>query len=140
MDDHLEGSLEPFCRLTHSIIQARRCRRETMRSRSFVRVSSRALASCSDVQREGDTHGKQALRRKQAQGGLLSRARQGNSLQAARRSKQKTLSNSKDAACFINKHQGYAEQANGIMLHTQDPKQDYFLAAAAWSSIDMAIA
>jgi hypothetical protein len=68
-----------------------------MRSRSFVRVSSRALASCSDVQREGDTHGKQALRRKQAQGGRLSRARQQNRLQAAtRRSKQKTLSNKKD--------------------------------------------
>ena len=50
------GSLEPPCRLTHSIIQARRCRRETGRSRSFVRVSSRALASCPDVKGEGDTH------------------------------------------------------------------------------------
>ena len=86
----IEGSLEPFCRLTHSIIQARRCRqtfsecsstlapdfelrtrfnrsyakwsqqlrrrrnmlRVTLRSRSLVSASSRALASCSDVKGE----------------------------------------------------------------------------------------
>jgi hypothetical protein len=52
----IEGNLEPLCRLTHSIIQARRCRRVTMRSWSLVSASSRALASCSDVKGEGDTH------------------------------------------------------------------------------------
>jgi hypothetical protein len=41
-----------------SIIQARRCRRVTMRSGSLVSASSseRALASCPDVKAEGDTH------------------------------------------------------------------------------------
>jgi hypothetical protein len=52
----IEGSLEPLCRLTHSIIQARRCRRVTMRPRSLVSTSSRALTSCSDLKGEGDTH------------------------------------------------------------------------------------
>jgi hypothetical protein len=52
----IEGSLEPLCRLTHSIIQARRCRRVTMRSRSVVSASSRALATCPDVKGEGATH------------------------------------------------------------------------------------
>jgi len=52
----IEGSLEPLCRLTHSIIQARRCRRVTMRSRILVSTSNRALASCPDVKGEGDTH------------------------------------------------------------------------------------
>jgi hypothetical protein len=42
----IEGSLEPPCRLTHSIIQAR----VTMRSRSLASTSSRTLASCSDVE------------------------------------------------------------------------------------------
>jgi hypothetical protein len=51
----IEGSLEPICRLTHSIIQARRCRRVTMRAR-MVSARSRALAICSDVKGEGDTH------------------------------------------------------------------------------------
>ena len=50
----IEGSLEPLCRLTHSIIQARR--RATMRSRSLVKTSNRALASCADAKGEGDTH------------------------------------------------------------------------------------
>jgi hypothetical protein len=50
-----EGSLEPLCRLTHSIIQARRCRRVTMRFSSLVSASSSALASCPDVKGEGDT-------------------------------------------------------------------------------------
>jgi len=53
----IQGSLlEPLCRLTHSIIQARRCRRVTMRSSSLVSASSRALASCADAKGEGDTH------------------------------------------------------------------------------------
>ena len=52
----IEGSLEPLCRLTHAIIQARRCRRVTMRPRSLVSTSSRALTSCSDLKGEGDTH------------------------------------------------------------------------------------
>ena len=52
----IEGSLEPLCRLTHSIIQARRDPRVTMRSRSLVSTSSRALAICPDVKGEGDTH------------------------------------------------------------------------------------
>ena len=50
----IEGSLKPLCRLTHSIIQARR--RVTMRPRSLVSASSRALASCADAKSEGDTH------------------------------------------------------------------------------------
>ena len=52
----IEGSLEPLCRLTHSIIQARRCRQVTERSRSLVSASSRALATCPDVKGEGDSH------------------------------------------------------------------------------------
>ena len=52
----IEGSLEPLCRLTHSIIQARRCRRATMRSRSLVSTSNMTLASCADAKGEGDTH------------------------------------------------------------------------------------
>jgi len=50
-----QGSLEPLCRLTHSIIQARRRRRRrvTGRSRSFVSTSNRALTSCPDVKGEG---------------------------------------------------------------------------------------
>jgi hypothetical protein len=52
----IEGSLEPLCRLTHSIIQARRCRRVTMRSRSLVSTSGSALASCLGVKGEGETH------------------------------------------------------------------------------------
>ena len=52
----IQGSLEPLCRLTHSIIiQARRRRRVTGRSRSLVSASSRAPASCPDVKGE-DTH------------------------------------------------------------------------------------
>jgi hypothetical protein len=39
----IEGSLEPLCRLTHSIIQAHRYQRVTMRSRSLVNTSSSAL-------------------------------------------------------------------------------------------------
>jgi hypothetical protein len=42
----IQGSLEPLCRLTHSIIKARR--RVTGRSRSLVSTSNRALASCAD--------------------------------------------------------------------------------------------
>jgi hypothetical protein len=52
----IKGSLELLCCLTHSIIQARRCRRVTTRSRSLVSGSSRALATCPDVKGEGDTH------------------------------------------------------------------------------------
>jgi hypothetical protein len=63
----IEGSQEPLCSLTHSIIQQRRCRRMTMRSRrrcrrmtmrscSWFCASSSALASCPDVEGEGDTH------------------------------------------------------------------------------------
>ena len=52
----VEGSLEPLCRLTHSILQARRCRRVTVRSRGLVSASGSALASCPDVKGEGDTH------------------------------------------------------------------------------------
>ena len=50
----IEGSLEPLCRPTHSIIQARR--RATMRSRSLVSTSNMTLASCADAKGEGDTH------------------------------------------------------------------------------------
>jgi hypothetical protein len=50
----IEGSLEPLCRLTHSILEARR--RVTMRSRSLVSASNRALPSCADAKGEGDTH------------------------------------------------------------------------------------
>ena len=49
----IEGSLEPLCRLDHS---GTRCRRVTMRSRSLVSASSRALVSCPDVKGEDDTH------------------------------------------------------------------------------------
>ena len=42
----IEDSLEPLCRLTHSIIQARRCRRVTMWSRSLVGTSNRARQPC----------------------------------------------------------------------------------------------
>jgi hypothetical protein len=51
----IQGSQEKLCRLTHSIIQARRCRRVTMRSRSLI-SASRALATCPDAKGEGDTH------------------------------------------------------------------------------------
>jgi hypothetical protein len=57
----IEGSLEPLCRLTHSIIQARRCRRATMRSRSLVSTSNMTLASCADAKGEGDTHVERCL-------------------------------------------------------------------------------
>jgi hypothetical protein len=46
----IEGSLEPLCRLTHSIIQARRCRRVTMRSRSLVSTSNREYSEYWTVQ------------------------------------------------------------------------------------------
>jgi hypothetical protein len=52
----IEGNLELLCHLTHSIIQARRCRRVTGRSRNLVSASGSALASCPDVKGEGDTH------------------------------------------------------------------------------------
>ena len=52
----IQGSLEPLCRLTHSIIQARRCRRVTGRSGSFVSASGRALTTCPDDKGESDTH------------------------------------------------------------------------------------
>jgi hypothetical protein len=52
----IEGSVDPLCRLTESIIQAYRCRRVTMRSRSRVSTISRALRSCPDVKGEGDTN------------------------------------------------------------------------------------
>jgi len=51
----IQGSLEPLCRLTHSIIQARRRRRVTIRSRSLVSTSNRALSSCADAKGEGAT-------------------------------------------------------------------------------------
>jgi hypothetical protein len=51
----IEGSLEPICRLTHSIIQARQCRRVTMQSRSLVSTSNRALPSCADAKGEDAT-------------------------------------------------------------------------------------
>ena len=64
------GNRSPqLCRLTHSIIQARRCRRVNMRCRSLVSASSTpvresavakepavALATCPDGTGEGHTH------------------------------------------------------------------------------------
>jgi hypothetical protein len=51
-----EGCLEPFCGLTHLIIQARRCRPVSMRSRGLRSASSRPLAIDPDFKPQGHSH------------------------------------------------------------------------------------
>jgi hypothetical protein len=57
----IEGSLEPLCRLTHSIIQARRCRPVSMRFMGLGSGCRRALATGLDLKAHGHSQAERCV-------------------------------------------------------------------------------